>query len=162
MGPRKSPSRTGSDPVAPDPRPKPPAGRWARSLVRFFQITFWELIDEVLNAVLFVLLGLEVLALKFTASYLLVGLILIPIVLFARLVSVTVPVWLLRARTPVERYTTRLLCWGGLRGGLQVITGGLSPNDQVIIDGVVHAFPGAPVVPHPGTIRFDDAADRQD
>ena len=62
--------------------------------------TFWELIDEVLNAVLFVLLGLEVLALKFTGPYLLVGLILIPIVLFARLVSVTLPVWLLRARHP--------------------------------------------------------------
>lgn len=82
--------------------------------------TFWELIDEVLNAVLFVLLGLEVLALSFTGSYLLVGLILIPIVLFARLVSVALPVWLLRLRTPVERYTTRLLCWGGLRGGLSV------------------------------------------
>jgi CPA1 family monovalent cation:H+ antiporter len=82
--------------------------------------TFWELIDEILNAVLFVLLGLEVLALKFTASFLLVGLALIPIVLFARLVSVTLPVWLLRVRTPIERYTTRLLCWGGLRGGLSV------------------------------------------
>lgn len=82
--------------------------------------TFWELIDEVLNAVLFVLLGLEVLALHLTGRYLLVGLILIPIVLFARLISVTLPVWLLRLRTPVERYTTRLLCWGGLRGGLSV------------------------------------------
>jgi len=82
--------------------------------------TFWELTDEVLNAVLFVLLGLEVLALSFTGTYFLVGLILIPTVLFARLVSVTLPVWLLRLRTPVERYTTRLLCWGGLRGGLSV------------------------------------------
>jgi monovalent cation:H+ antiporter, CPA1 family len=82
--------------------------------------TFWELIDEILNAVLFVLLGLEVLALKFTGPYLLVGLALIPVVLFARLVSVTLPVWLMRARYPVERYTTRLLCWGGLRGGLSV------------------------------------------
>jgi CPA1 family monovalent cation:H+ antiporter len=82
--------------------------------------TFWELIDEILNAVLFVLLGLEVLALSFTASYLLAGLALIPIVLFARLISVALPVCLMRARRPVERYTTRLLCWGGLRGGLSV------------------------------------------
>lgn len=82
--------------------------------------TFWELIDEVLNAVLFVLLGLEVLALTFTGRYLLVGLFLIPIVLIARLISVALPVWLIRARAPVERYTTRLLCWGGLRGGLSV------------------------------------------
>lgn len=82
--------------------------------------TFWELIDDVLKAVLFVLLGLEVLVLSFTGAYLVVGLILIPAVLFARLVSVALPVWLLRLRTPVERYTTRLLWWGGLRGGLSV------------------------------------------
>ena len=77
--------------------------------------TFWGLIDEVLNAVLFV-----VLALHFTGAHLLVGLALIPAVLLARLVSVALPVWLLRLRRPVERYTTRLLCWGGLRGGLSV------------------------------------------
>lgn len=83
--------------------------------------TFWELLDEILNAVLFVLIGLEVLALKFTGTYLLIGLGLIPIVLLARLVSVTLPVWLLRWRqTPVEKYTARLLCWGGLRGGISV------------------------------------------
>jgi CPA1 family monovalent cation:H+ antiporter len=82
--------------------------------------TFWEMIDEILNAVLFVLIGLEVLALKFTGTYLLVGGALIPIVLFARLVSVLLPVWWMRKRSPIERYTTRLLCWGGLRGGLSV------------------------------------------
>ena len=82
--------------------------------------TFWELIDEILNAVLFVLIGLEVLALKFTPSYFLAGLVLIPVVLLARLVSVALPVWLIRTRNPIERYTTRLLCWGGLRGGLSV------------------------------------------
>ncbi len=82
--------------------------------------TFWLLIDEVLNALLFVLLGLSVLALKLTGPLLLVGLCLIPAVLFARLVSVAVPVWVMRLRAPVERYTTRLLCWGGLRGGLSV------------------------------------------
>jgi CPA1 family monovalent cation:H+ antiporter len=92
--------------------------------------TFWELIDEVLNSVLFVLLGLEVLALKFTGPLLLVGLALIPIVLLARLASVALPVWLMRARRPIERYTTRLLCWGGLRGGLSVAMA-LSVPDQV-------------------------------
>lgn len=81
---------------------------------------FWELIDEILNAVLFVLLGLEVLALSFTGRYLLVGVVLIPIVLFARFVSVALPVGVARAVRPVDRYTTRLLCWGGLRGGLSV------------------------------------------
>ena len=50
--------------------------------------TFWELVDEILKAVLFVLLGLEVLMLSFTGRFLLVGLLLIPVVLLARLVSV--------------------------------------------------------------------------
>jgi CPA1 family monovalent cation:H+ antiporter len=82
--------------------------------------TFWELIDEILNAVLFVLLGVEVLALTFTGKFLLAGACFIPIVLAARLVSVTIPVLLLRMGTSVDKYTTRLLCWGGLRGGLSV------------------------------------------
>jgi CPA1 family monovalent cation:H+ antiporter len=82
--------------------------------------TFWELIDEVLNAILFVLLGLEVLVLSFKGSSLLVGLLLIPVALLARLLSVAAPVALARVLMPVERYTVRLLAWGGLRGGLSV------------------------------------------
>lgn len=82
--------------------------------------TFWELVDEVLNAVLFVLIGLEVLALSFTGRHLLAGAVLVPVVLLARLVSVWGPVALARRRTPIARYTVRLLTWGGLRGGLSV------------------------------------------
>lgn len=81
---------------------------------------FWQLIDELLNALLFVLLGLEVLALAFTGRLLLAGVAMVPVILLARLVSAAVPVRLLRLRSPVEKYTTRLLCWGGLRGGLSV------------------------------------------
>jgi CPA1 family monovalent cation:H+ antiporter len=80
---------------------------------------FWELIDEVLNAVLFVLLGLEVLALTFTAQYLAAGLLAVPIVLLARVVSVALPISLLPGRgLPVN--TARLLVWGGLRGAISV------------------------------------------
>lgn len=82
--------------------------------------TFWELIDEILNALLFVLLGLEVLAIQFTEKYLLISLYLIPVVLLARLVAVLLPISLMRLATPVDRYTARLLCWSGLRGGLSV------------------------------------------
>jgi CPA1 family monovalent cation:H+ antiporter len=81
---------------------------------------FWELIDEVLNAVLFVLMGLEVLAVTFTGRYLAAGLLAVPIVLLARLVSAGLPVWLLRRRRPVERGTVRVLTWGGLRGAISV------------------------------------------
>ncbi len=82
--------------------------------------TFWELIDEILNAVLFVLIGLEVLALAFTGRYLLVGLIAIPMVLFARLVSVAGPIAAMRKRGQFARHTIRVLTWGGLRGGISV------------------------------------------
>jgi CPA1 family monovalent cation:H+ antiporter len=81
---------------------------------------FWELIDEVLNAVLFVLLGLEVLAVTFSVRHLTAGVLAIPVVLLARLVSVGAPVWLLRRRMPVERCAVRVLTWGGLRGALSV------------------------------------------
>ena len=81
---------------------------------------FWELIDEILNAVLFVLIGLEVLVLTFTVRHLLVAALLIPTVLLARFVGVSVPMLLLR---PFRRFTPgaiRILTWGGLRGGISV------------------------------------------
>ena len=81
---------------------------------------FWELIDEILNAVLFVLIGLEVLALTFTAKNLVAGLLAIPIVLAARLISVGLPIRLLRRRARFEPFTVRILTWGGLRGGISV------------------------------------------
>jgi CPA1 family monovalent cation:H+ antiporter len=83
---------------------------------------FWELIDTVLNAVLFVLLGLAVLAIKVTEVSLLgSGLLVIPIVLLARLASVGASVWLLRrGRWPVNPSAVLILTWGGLRGALPV------------------------------------------
>lgn len=81
---------------------------------------FWELIDETLNAVLFVLIGLEVLALTFTARTLLAGLLVIPIVLAARLFSVGLPIRVLRRWVRFEPSTVRILTWGGLRGGISV------------------------------------------
>ena len=81
---------------------------------------FWELIDEILNAVLFVLIGLEVLAFAFTQKTLLAGLIAIPIVLVARLVSVALPVKALRRWAEFQPATVRIMTWGGLRGGISV------------------------------------------
>ena len=84
---------------------------------------FWELIDEVLNAVLFVLIGLEVLAvfaLAFSGRLLLAAVAAIPMVLLARLASVAGPIALLRKRGRFMRHTIRMLTWGGLRGGISV------------------------------------------
>ncbi len=82
--------------------------------------TFWELIDELLNAILFVLIGLEVLALSFKSEYLTAGLIAIPLVLLARFVSVSLPVQLFRLFQEFTNRATLILTWGGLRGGISV------------------------------------------
>ncbi len=81
---------------------------------------FWELVDEILNAVLFVLMGLEVLVLTFTEQYLLAGLLLIPLVLLARFISVGIPVLALRRYHIFSPGAVRVMTWGGLRGGISV------------------------------------------
>ena len=82
--------------------------------------TFWELVDEVLNAVLFVLIGLEVLVLVFSREYLLAGLLAIPIVLLARFVTVGIPVTIMRRFRDFTPKAIQILTWGGLRGGISV------------------------------------------
>lgn len=82
--------------------------------------TFWELVDEILNAVLFVLIGLEVLLLSYSGKYLAAGLISIPVTLAARFISVGVPVTLLRPRRKFSPHALKIMTWGGLRGGISV------------------------------------------
>lgn len=82
--------------------------------------TFWELVDEILNAVLFVLIGLEVIILTFTGAYLMAGLTMIPVVLLARLISVGTPITIIRQWQSLHPHAVRLLTWGGLRGGISV------------------------------------------
>jgi CPA1 family monovalent cation:H+ antiporter len=82
--------------------------------------TFWELIDEILNAVLFVLIGLEVLMLSLTGRMILAGLLAVPALLFARWLSVGIPIVLMRRWRPITSGTVRILTWGGLRGGISV------------------------------------------
>lgn len=81
---------------------------------------FWELVDEVLNAVLFVLIGLELLILPFRSDQLFLGFLAIPIVLLARFVAVAGPVSLMKRRRSFTPGTIRIMTWGGLRGGISV------------------------------------------
>lgn len=81
---------------------------------------FWELIDEILNAVLFLLIGLEVLAIAGDLRVLAAGLLIIPLVLIARFVSVGVPVLVLRRFQEFSVGAVPVLTWGGLRGGISV------------------------------------------
>ena len=82
--------------------------------------TFWELTDEILNALLFVLIGLELLVLDFTPQYFIFGLIAIVIVLFARTLAVGVPIMLMRIKREFSNHVVRILVWGGIRGGISV------------------------------------------
>lgn len=82
--------------------------------------TFWELIDEILNAVLFLLIGMEILVLSFNKEYLLASLVLIPAVLLSRFLWVGLPVGLLRYRREFSPHVVKILTWGGLRGGISV------------------------------------------
>jgi CPA1 family monovalent cation:H+ antiporter len=82
--------------------------------------TFWELIDEILNAVLFLLIGLEVLILVYHTEYFLAALAIIPVVLLSRFISVGVPIKLMKNVRDFSPGVTRLMTWGGLRGGISV------------------------------------------
>lgn len=81
---------------------------------------FWELIDEILNAVLFVLLGMEVLVISFSWQRLVAGMVAIAVTLAARALTVGLPVRAAGMRFGLPAGSSRVLVWGGLRGGISV------------------------------------------
>jgi len=80
----------------------------------------WEILDDTLNAVLFVLIGLLIHLLEFKIDYVKIGIIAIFVVLISRFISVLVPYSLLREKVKSPLKTVSLLTWGGLRGGISV------------------------------------------
>ena len=81
---------------------------------------FWELVDEILNAVLFVLIGLEVLVLTLDTKYVLAGLIAIVITLLARFIAVGIPILCMKPLRQFTPHAIKVLTWSGLRGGISV------------------------------------------
>lgn len=80
----------------------------------------WEMLDEILNGILFVLIGLSIYVLEFNISYLLLGLLAILIVLAGRFISVRIPYGLLKHDEHSPQKTVQVLTWGGLRGGISL------------------------------------------
>jgi CPA1 family monovalent cation:H+ antiporter len=81
---------------------------------------FWELIDVLLNTVLFVMIGMEILVLTFDKTYIVAGFIIIPILLFARYLSLLLPIKLYAKKLDFVPKTNLIMTWGGLRGGISI------------------------------------------
>ena len=106
---------------------------------------FWELIDEILNSILFMLIGLEMLIIKINTTVFWIGLICIGLTLIARWISVIFPVFLLRYKIKFERNAVAVLTWGGLRGGLSVamalsLGNGMHRDEFVLITYMIVVF----------------------
>ncbi|MFT5168586.1 MAG: CPA1 family monovalent cation:H+ antiporter [Saprospiraceae bacterium] len=81
---------------------------------------FWETWDALLNGILFVLIGLEVLVLPFEKAYIFAGLIAIPIILLARWISLGIPIFAYKKKLEFVPNTGLMMTWGGLRGGISI------------------------------------------
>lgn len=87
---------------------------------RLYVDAFWKLIDEILNAVLFLLIGVEVFAIAFNFEYLTAGVAAIALALVARLAAVAVPILILRPFREFSTGVIPVMTWGGLKGGISV------------------------------------------
>lgn len=91
---------------------------------------FWEMIDEILNSVLFLLIGLEILVLGLVPEYALIGAIAIPLVLLARLCAVYVPMKVIGTFKNFTKGAVPVLTWGGVRGGISVALALSLPDNE--------------------------------
>jgi CPA1 family monovalent cation:H+ antiporter len=81
---------------------------------------FWELVDVLLNTILFVMIGMEILVLTFEGNYIMAGLLAVPIVLLCRYVSLWLPIKFFSKRLDFVPKTNLIMTWGGLRGGISI------------------------------------------
>ena len=99
--------------------------------------SFWEILDDVFNGILFVLIGLAIHLLEFNTSYILLSVLAILIVLLARFISVFLPYSLLKHEEEKPIKTLTILTWGGLRGGISIALA-LSLSKELSGDLILH------------------------
>jgi len=81
---------------------------------------FWELIDILLNTILFVLIGMEILVLAFDVEFIIAGIVTIPLVLICRYLSLLLPIKFFEKKLDFIPHTNVIMTWGGLRGGISI------------------------------------------
>ncbi len=97
---------------------------------RQYLFGFWEMIDEILNSVLFLLIGLEILVIGLVPEYALIGAVAIPLVLIARLSAVYVPMKVIGTFKNFTKGAVPVLTWGGVRGGISVALALSLPDNE--------------------------------
>lgn len=107
---------------------KSPKIAWSETTQNYVD-KFWELLDVLLNAILFVLIGLELLIITINGEYITFGLIAIPVTLLARYLALSGPVALFKKKLDFIPKTNLIMTWGGIRGGISIALAlSLEPN----------------------------------
>ena len=96
---------------------------------RDYLLKFWEVIDEVLNAILFMLMGLEIIVISFNFKHIIIGLIIACLLLVVRYISLWIPASLFRFKNSLGNYALEIMTWGGLRGSISVALALSLPED---------------------------------
>ena len=114
-------------------------------LTELYVDKFWETWDALLNGILFVLIGLEILILPFESTYIIAGLIAIPIILIARWIALGIPIVVYKKKLDFVPNTGLMMTWGGLRGGISIalaltLTQEMHKDPFIIITYVVVIF----------------------
>ncbi len=104
---------------------KDPSGRMNEFLERF-----WTLIDELLNTILFVMIGLQIVMMPFLSAYWLVCMAAILVITIARILSVFVPIVFLRRTLDINYNNIGILTWAGVRGGISIALALSIPNNK--------------------------------
>lgn len=97
---------------------------------------FWHTVDAFLNSLLFILIGLLLVVLPVTWTEAALGLMMVPLVLLARFISVAIPYIGFRKFRKYDAHSIKILTWGGLRGGLALAMAASIPHNKLIVNGV--------------------------
>lgn len=98
---------------------------------------FWEITDDILNAILFLFIGLQVIVIPNLQKYWQMGLVAIFVVLLARFMSIYIPAKTIKFRNKIDNHMIKVLTWGGIRGGVSIALALAIPNEIVFKDAIV-------------------------